>query len=149
MFSDKLLKLSSLFYKTAQDSQLQSSDVIIENATPVISKAVQLLKRYNSSIFVGVRKIVVTPSHAFGFVNSSEPTIVHLNLSKIVSGTGNNTPEEIIAVAEIISHEIGHVKSYKSEKGFEGGEVPAEKGEQDFLNWVKANRNNVKDILGG
>src|SRR5271157_558477 len=130
----KLLELSSIFYKFAQDSALTSPNVVVEPAQPILNKAIQLLKRYNPSFFVGVRKIIVAPSSYYGFVESGEdkdPAVVNINLQKIINESGGNpnSPEAIMSAALTIAHEGAHTHTYKQEGGFIGEETPAESEE--------------------
>ena len=127
--------------KTAQqaaDPELTSPEVKVEPADTFLSKAIALLKSINPSYFVGVRKIVADNGSAFGYVESGtgkDPSVIHINLNKIKNELKAKLPgasseqfdqELVRQIANTISHEAGHVKSFKPEGGFVGGEMPAE-----------------------
>jgi hypothetical protein len=153
MLLNKLSQLLGIFEKLAQtDAQLMSPDVIIEPVQPIINKAVQLLKRFDPNLFIGIRKIVVYPGSSYGFVEAGkekDPAVVHINLPRLISESGGdqNSAEAIISTASTIAHEIGHVKSYKEESGFVGNEMPAENLEHEFSSWIKNHREQVKNVI--
>lgn len=140
-----------LAYKFAQqsDPELASPEIKVEPADTLVQKAVDMLKKINPSYFVGVRKIVISTSSAYGFVESGpgkDPAIIHINLSKIKSdvqskygGMGKEQMEQEIAreIASVISHERGHISSYNPQQGFVGGEGPAEQEEKNMAMKLK------------
>jgi hypothetical protein len=155
---DDLYALASLFEKYAQtpqvqqDPELKSPNIIVEPLNPVISKAIKLLQRMDPNYFVGARKIVITMSPNYGFVQSGpgkDPTVININLSRIISESGGNlaSPEAILAAATVIGHEIGHIKSYNQSQGFIGGEGPAEAEEARVRHWIESNMNRLQDIV--
>lgn len=125
------------------DPQKEGPEVIIEPMEPIIQKAVNLLKKMDPNIFRGVKKVVITPSSSYGFVESGkdkDPSVIHINFQRIKQELSGKSPEEIVsAVAEVIAHERGHVHSYDEQKGFVGGESPAEAEERKALDWIKRN----------
>jgi hypothetical protein len=133
------LKLSQ-----TMDPELASPDIKVEPLDSYIQKAVELLKQVNPSYFVGVRKIVVDSGQGYGHVaagGSEDPAVIHINLPKIkaelqskLSGAPKEQFEKelIRQIALTISHEKGHVASYKPETGFPG-EGPAETEESSML----------------
>ena len=149
-FKQALLILKNI--KTAQenDSELSSPNVIVEPVEPIVNKAVSLLKRMNSSYFVGVRKIVAGTGSNYGHVSSGpdkDPNTVYVNISRILSESDKEDKREaIISVALTISHEIGHMKKFDEEKGF-GSEGDAQSEENRVLQWIKSNENSLKDLF--
>jgi hypothetical protein len=136
------------------DPELSSPEVKIEPADAFLQKAITLLKSINPSYFVGVRKIVVdTGQSSYGHVSSGpgkDPAVIHVNLAKIknelqskLSGAPKEQFEKelIRQIANTISHEKGHVSSFKPDTGFVGGEAPAETEEHQMLNRIDSNLN--------
>lgn len=135
------------FAQAQMDPELASPEIKIEPVDTIIQQAVNLLKKINPGYFIGVRKIVVDTggSGAFGHVASGpkdDPTVIHLNLPKIKSEIQSKmqgasqeqmNKELIRIVAEIISHERGHVKSFNPQGGFVGGESSAESEEKSMM----------------
>lgn len=135
--------------KSAQevDPQLASPSIIVEPMEPIIDKAVKILQRMDPAYFKGARKIVVQTSSAYGQVESGpqkDPTVINININRIKQEAG---PESVASAALVIAHEMGHVRSFESEKGFVGGESPAEAEEAKVSQWIKNNINNLKDLL--
>lgn len=126
------------FAQQINDPELASPQIKVEPADTLIQKAIDLLKKSNPSYFVGVRKIVLDNGSAYGFVESGggkDPSVIHLNLNKIKSEIAfklSNLPKDqqekevVRQIALTIAHEKGHINSYKPDKGFVGGENPAE-----------------------
>jgi hypothetical protein len=133
------------------DAELASPDIKVEPADSYINKAVQLLKSINPNYFVGVRKIVVDMGSGFGYVESGpgkDPAVIHINLSRVKNELKGKLPnatqeqldkEMVRQIATTISHEKGHVSSFKSESGFVGAEAPAEAEEQQMGSKIDAN----------
>jgi 2'-5' RNA ligase len=142
--------------KSQMDPELASPDIKIEPVDTYIQKAVDLLKKINPSYFVGVRKIVADTGSGYGHVSSGpnqDPTVIHINLARIKSemntklqnATQEQKDKEIVRqIALTISHEHGHVKSFKPEGGFIGGEGPAEAEEGSMQSKVDAYYNALK-----
>lgn len=138
--------------KQASDTDLNSPTVSIEPVNTLVQKAVELLKKTDPQFFVGVRKIVVSSSSAYGHVESGpnkDPAVINVNLNRIQSeiknknqGADNKILEDHIvrSIAEVIAHEKGHIKSYKEESGFQGGEAPAEAEEQRISNLLNVTK---------
>lgn len=154
---NRILKEAALFYKLAQmpgiDQELESPNVVVQPGTPVIQKAVEVLKRMDPNYFKGARQIVVGVSPHFGHVESGpgkDPAVININLNRIVQEAGGQTqgPEVVVAAAVIIAHEAGHVKSFNAQQGFVGGEAPAEQEENRVRQWIEQNRNRLQDLLG-
>jgi len=126
------------FAQQITDPELASPEIKIEPMESNIQKAVELLKRVNPSYFVGVRKIVVDSGDGFGHVaagGNNDPTVIHLNMAKIkaeIQSKLGTAPKEqqdkelVRQIALTISHEKGHISSYKPDQGFVGNESPAE-----------------------
>ena len=142
--------ITSDYYRVAQiiseDSQLASPDVIVEPAYSLVQNAVALLRQKEPNYFSGVRKIVVSSSSQFGHVESGpgkDPAVIHVNLFKIQDEINryqesNASEDEIVnSIAKTIAHEAGHVKSFDSELGFQGGEAPAEAEEKRMSNLIE------------
>lgn len=120
------------------DAEISSPNIVIEPVEGAVQKAVDLLRGIDPNYFVGVRKIVVSPSGgAYGMVESGDgkdPSVIHLNLNRIRSelqgrlgGDPQALEKELVRqLASTISHERGHVKSFHPQQGFVGGESPAE-----------------------
>jgi len=155
---DDLYALTSLFKKYAQnpqiqqDAELKSPNIIVEPLNPVISKAIKLLQRMDPNYFIGARKIVITMSPNYGFVQSGpgkDPAVININLSRIIAESGGNlgSPEAVLAAATTIAHENGHVRSYNESQGFVGGEGPAEAEEAKVRSWIESNMNRLQDIV--
>jgi hypothetical protein len=145
-------KILNELYKAGQlnnDPQTASPSVLVEPLDSNIQAAVELLKRMDGSFFVGVSKIIAGPEANYGHASSTDPTVVHINLGRIVSETKkDNSKRNIIsALAETIAHEVGHIKSFDSEKGFVGNESPALAMEQKVNNWIKANESRLQDLF--
>ena len=85
---------------------------------------------------------MIGPSANYGYVQSGpgkDPTVIYLNADRIVGEAGQqNGKAAAIAAARVIAHEKGHVASYDQEKGFVGGESPAETQEHEFDNWLNS-----------
>jgi hypothetical protein len=132
-FNEALLILRKLSQQN--DPELSSPEIKIEPMEGLIQQAVNKLKQLDPNYFVGVRKIVVDTGSGLGYVASGkgqDPAIIHLNLPKIKSELQNKNlskeqlDKEIVRqIALTISHEKGHIKSFKPETGFIGGESPA------------------------
>lgn len=122
-----------------QDVELQSPNVIIEPANSLIQKAVDLIKKVDSGYFVGVRKIVVSTSSGYGHVESGankDPAIININFGRIQNEAAGDEKSAVRAIAGVIAHERGHVKSFNSSLGFQGGEGPAEAEEKRVLQLI-------------
>lgn len=151
-------RIIASYLKIAQqisDPELASPDIKIEPMESNIQKAVELLKKVNPSYFIGVRKIVVDTGAGFGHVASGkgqDPSVIHLNLPKIraeiqskLSGASKEQQEQELVrqIAIVISHEKGHVSSYKPETGFPG-EAPAESEEGSMMSKIDNYYNTLK-----
>lgn len=119
-----------------------------------VQSAVDELRKTDPSFFKGVSKVVGITSSAFGEVQSTDPTVIHINLPKIKQkiqsdlGSQYNPSDpkhkdlfkEALkrAIVETISHEKGHVKDYNPEQGkFPGGEGVAEQSEKEMMQKLK------------
>jgi hypothetical protein len=144
-YNDVLMSLGAR-HKRAQpvDPELASPEIKVEPADTLIQEAVNMLKRINPNYFVGVRKIVLDAGQGFGHVSSggnNDPTVIHINLpkikaeiqSKLMNASEEQRQKELVRqIAITISHEKGHVSSFKPEDGFVGGEQPAMSEEQSI-----------------
>lgn len=122
----------------APDSELQSPNVVIEPANSLIQKAVNLLKKVDPGYFIGVRKIVISSSPDYGHVESGpnkDPAVINVNAARI-QGQGGDENSMVRAIAGVIAHERGHVKSFNPSLGFQGGEGPAEAEEKRILQLI-------------
>jgi len=138
------------------DPELVSPEVKVEPADTYIQKAINLLKQQNSNFFVGVRKVVVDTGEGFGHVASGpgqDPAVIHINLQKIKSELKSKLQgaspkqfdkEMVRQIALTISHEKGHVSSYKPETGFVGGEAPAEASESAMMQKLNSFHDRLK-----
>jgi hypothetical protein len=143
------------FSQQVSDPELVSPEIKIEPMESSIQKAVELLKKVNPNYFVGVRKIVVDTGMGYGHVSaggSEDPTVIHINLPKIRGeiqsklGTAPKDQQEKELVRQIaltISHEKGHVSSYKPESGFPG-EAPAETEATSMMGKIDSYYNTLK-----
>lgn len=121
------------------DPQLASPNVSIEPANSLIQKAVDLIKKVEPGYFSGVRKIVVTTSPNYGHVESGpnkDPAVINVNLARIQNEAHGSEQDIVKALATTIAHEKGHVKSFDSNLGFQGGEGPAQAEEQRIANLI-------------
>lgn len=130
------------------DPELTSPQIKVEPADTLIQQAVDMLKKINPNYFVGVRKIVLDAGQGFGHVSSgggNDPAVIHINLpkikaelqSKLTNATEEQKQKELVRqIAITISHERGHVGSFKPEGGFIGGEGPAQSEEQSMTGKV-------------
>lgn len=137
------------------DPELASPDIKVEPMESNIQKAVEMLKKINPSYFVGVRKIVVDTGAGYGHVSSGpgqDPSVIHINLSKIkneiqskLGGASKEQQERELVrqIASTISHERGHVASFKPETGFPG-EAPAEAEESSMIGKIDTYYNTLK-----
>lgn len=133
-----------LKFSQMMDTELASPDIKVEPADTYMQKAIDLLKRVNPNYFIGVRKIVVDAGQGYGHVaagGNEDPAVIHINLPKIkaelqskLSGAPKEQFEKELVrqIAITISHEKGHVSSYKPETGFPG-ESPAETEESSMM----------------
>jgi len=130
------------------DPQTASPNIVVEPIDSNIQAAVELLKRMDGNYFAGVSKIVAGTEANYGHVNSSEPTIVHINLSRIANETKNDNSKRnvIISLAITIAHEVAHVKSFDG-KNFVGNEGPSQAEENKVSNWIKANESRLQDLF--
>ena len=117
---------------------------IIMPGEAVIQKAVSRLNNKFPGIFKNVKEIRVSPeSNAIAHVTNDPklPGVIFLDFYKIKSQVSNysNKPGEaqenaiINAIAETISHEIGHLDSK-----LEGGEAPAEQKARETMQQLLA-----------
>lgn len=137
------------------DPELSSPEIKIEPVDTYIQKAVDLLKKVNPSYFIGVRKIVADTGAGFGHVSSGggqDPAVIHINLPKIkteLQSKLRGAPQDqfdkefIRQIAITISHEKGHVVSFKPESGFPG-EQPAESEEHSMATKIDNYYNAMK-----
>jgi hypothetical protein len=138
------------------DPELVSPEIKVEPADTLIQEAVNMLKKVNPNYFVGVRKIVLDAGQGFGHVSSgagNDPAVIHINLPKIKAELQaklmNATPEQkqkelVRQIAITISHEKGHVASFKPEGGFVGNEAPALQEEQSMAGKLDQYYNTLK-----
>lgn len=147
-FKKSLALLIELNKNAELDSQSMGPNVFIEPLDSNIQAAVELLKRMDGNYFAGVSKIVAGTEANYGHTDSREPTVAHINLSRITSETkGDNSKRNIVAaLAVTIAHEIGHIKSWDG-KSFVGGEGPALAQESKVENWIKANESRLQDLF--
>ncbi|HVI42760.1 MAG TPA: hypothetical protein VM577_19305 [Anaerovoracaceae bacterium] len=123
----------------ASDAELQSPNVVVEPANSIIQKAVNLIKQIEPGYFVGVRKIVVSASPDYGHVESGpdkDPAVINVNLARVQNEAGGDEKSAVRSIAGVIAHERGHVKSFNSSLGFQGGEGPAEAEEKRVLQLI-------------
>lgn len=133
----------------APDQMTNGPNVEIQPMEGTIQKAVKLLQRMDPNYFIGVKKIEVGSESNYGHVESKNPTIIHVNLQKIIQEAGGKAEgrEATISSAVSIAHEASHVKSYNQEQGFVGGESVAQAEEQKIMNWIKLNENRLQDLF--
>lgn len=139
-------------YGQQVDMELDSPNIVVQPVEPIITKAINILKRMDANYFKGVRKIQLAPSSMYyGYVESGQdkdPAVININLSKIKQQVGNiNSPEAVIAAATTIAHERGHVGTFDAQQGFVGGEAPAEAEEQRVGAWIQQNIGRLQDLL--
>jgi hypothetical protein len=102
------------------------------------------------NFFVGIKEIVAAPSSAYGTTESGpnkNPAVVNINLQRILNEAKGDKRAAIIGLATTIAHEVGHSKSFDEEKGFVGGESPAEANENKVLQWIKNNESRLQDLF--
>lgn len=123
-------------------AQVGSPSITIQPGKPEANCALDILKLWNPSYFTNVEKIVIGPSPNYGYVESGpekDPAVIYINADRIVSEAGQQSGKEAaIATASVIAHEKGHVSSFDPEKGFVGGEAPAEAEERSFQQWLES-----------
>jgi hypothetical protein len=109
--------------------------VVIEPYEPLVYKAIQKIEQSDPSYFQGVEKIVLEhgdPGH-FGKVQNDQVNTIYISIQKIKGALSGADEDEIVNhVAEILAHEMGHLKS-----NFQGGEAPAEKEEDAMRNQLR------------
>jgi hypothetical protein len=136
-------KISRFIEKFAQD--INSPDIRFEPVSiPEAKCAVEIIKRWKPGFFVGVSKIVISSSSNYGFVASTDPTVIHLNADRIKQEFSGR--QAVLSLAETIVHERAHVQDYDEESGFSGGEGVAQSAENDFRNWIKNNLKVIEQI---
>ncbi len=138
-------------YKFGQlnnDAQTMGPSIIIEPIDTNIQAAVELLKRMDGNYFSGVSKIVAGPENNYGHVSSIDSSIININLNRISNETKSDDSKRniVIAIATTIAHERGHVLSWDG-KTFVGLESPALAEESKVSNWIKNNKNRLKDLF--
>lgn len=130
-----------LRYVMAQD-QTNTPNITIQPGKPEANCALDILKKWKPDYFIGVRSIVLGPSPNYGYVESGpdkDPTVIYINADRIVNEAGQQKGKAAaIATARVIAHEKGHVASFDANKGFVGGETPAQVQEQEFDNWLNS-----------
>lgn len=131
--------------QTPSESQVQGPDVQIDpSIQSKIQDAVNELRKADPNVFKGVSKIVGISSSNFGQVSSEDPTVIHINLSKIENQVKNDLgsssdPEALKeaikrALVETISHEAAHTHDFDEETHkFPGGEGVAESKENEIM----------------
>lgn len=121
------------------DSQLQSPTVSVEPANSLVQQAVELIKKVEPNYFSGIRKIVISTSPDYGHVESGpnkDPAIININVARIQNEAKGSEIDMVKALATTIAHERGHIKSFDSNLGFQGGEGPAVAEEQRIANLI-------------
>jgi hypothetical protein len=140
------------------DAQIAGPTVQIDpGIQSEIQEAVDELRKADSDIFRGVGKIVGFSGGAFGQVQSTDPTIIHINLNKIKqqvkqdlgSTYSASNPQHQDAfkealkrsIVETISHEAAHVHDFDHENHkFPGGEGVAESKEKQMMQKLYQNK---------
>lgn len=110
-------------------------NITIKPYEPLIEKAIKLLPP-NYLEQAGVKEIVIEPGSPqhFGKVQSDDNTKIYISLEKIKSTLNNDEETMVSAIAEILAHEVGHLRA-----NFEGGESPADTEELKMRELLKAN----------
>ena len=130
------------FYNEQYDAELESPNIVIQPYEEIIDAAVKKIKALEGNYFKGIRRIEVAPSSDYGHVKSGpneDPTVVFINSSRVKQELANTEEDEMVnVVAGILAHEVGHVRSYDPQKGFVGGETPAEAEEQRVLQLLRS-----------
>ncbi|MFW9879124.1 MAG: DUF5661 family protein [Candidatus Thorarchaeota archaeon] len=139
---EKASRFAHIFWKLAQDPELDNPNIVIQPGRPEADCALEILKLWKPNYFVGIRQITISPSASYGHVESGpdkDPTVIHINADRIVQEAGQQQGKgAALACARVIAHEKGHVASFDPQQGFQGGEAPAERQEQDFDNWLNS-----------
>lgn len=132
---------------TQVDPMVSSPNISIEPIDSNIQAACELLKRMDGNFFKGVSKIVAGTEANYGHTDSKDPTILYINLNRIVSESGKDSKRNIIIQLSLtVAHEAAHSKSFDGQK-FVGGESVAEAEEQKVSNWIKANESKLQDLF--
>ena len=145
-YYDMLAKIEhfvGVFFKLAQDPNLNTPNITIQPGKPEAQCALEILKLWKPDYFVGVLEIVIGPSPNYGHVQSGpdkDPTVIYINADRIITESGGQQQGKsaALACAKVIAHEKGHVASFSEEQGFMGGETPAQNQETEFENWLNA-----------
>ena len=146
----KVLKFANILLKTSEcliskkgfldTGKRDSPNINIQPYEEGVSKAVKKLQQIDPRYFVGISNINVVPAVVYGYVKSGpnqDPSNVFINAQRIKTEMKNSSEDAIVdAIAAVIAHEVGHVRSYVEGKGFVGGEAPAE-----------AEENRIRQIL--
>lgn len=139
------LQAAKLITAQSGDPELDSPNIVINPAEPLVQKAVDLIKSKDPNFFKGVRKIIIGEEANYGHVESGpgkDHTIIHLNYPRInreikskMQGVSNDEIEKAIvkSLAGTIAHERGHVLDFNPKSGFPGGEGKAEQAEKELL----------------
>jgi len=141
---------ADLLSEISKIADASGPNIVIEPVEPLVQKAVDVLKRMDSNYFSGVSKIVLGPSNQYGHVQSGadkDPTVININSGRIKQEAKNDVRTAILNIAIVIAHERAHVKSYKEDQGFVGGESPAQAEETKVSNWIKNNKDRIEDLL--
>ena len=155
LHKNNLKKYARLLISQMNDSQIQGPSVEIDPSIQAdVQSAVDEIRSSDPNFFKGVSKIIGFTGSAFGQVSSEDPTVIHLNLSKIKQqvkqqlGTAYNPSnpkhDEVFkeavkrSISDVISHEKGHIKDWNPEKHkFPGGEGVAESFEKSMSQKLK------------
>ncbi|NJO18585.1 MAG: hypothetical protein HC877_23510 [Thioploca sp.] len=129
------------YLENLADAQLESPNVIIEPYESIVDAAIKKIKQKEPLYFKGIRTIKIVPSSDYGHVKSGpneDPAVVFINANRLKQELSQIPEDEMVnLVASVIAHEVGHVRSFDPEKGFVGGESPAEAEEQRILNIIR------------
>ena len=122
-----------------------------------VQSAVDKIRQSDPSFFKGVSKIVGLTGGPFGKVESTDPTVIHVNLSRIKQQVqqqmgSNYKPsdpkhQEALkealerSIVETVSHERAHVLDFDPEQNkFPGGEGVAESGGKSMMQKMYQNK---------
>lgn len=148
------------------DVGLTGPNVVIQPMEPLVDRAVKIIKRKEPNAFSGVRTINVgMGGGALGFVESGQgkdPSVINIDSNLIKNKASQFDPKVTEFLSELphpeesakvfwttvtLYHEIAHVKDYKEQQGFPGGEGVAEAAEGEIIKWMTQNFNMIKDQL--
>jgi len=155
-YAARIIKANKKMAQVEQmDSNIGSPNININPLDPLIAESVNELQSEQHGLLDSVTDINVDIGYGqFGSVTNVSPNTINLNMNRIKEEAAQETGRQISTsdpddinilkfyIKQTIMHELGHIESYKSTDPtnqwlpggeFEGGESPAEKRQNEFI----------------